>query len=295
MDDFSFREMECFVAVAEELSFTRGAKRLHMAQPPLSRHIRNLEEKLGEPLFERGSRRVSLTGAGEVFLREVREILLQVRRAGESVRRLGQGETRKLEVGFVSAVLSPEMVGIFSRFRAKHPDVQLNLRDRLPSEQLVNLEEGNLDVGFIGVAPEKLPRGIATTRWMDERLYAFIPPLHDLADRTLIRLSSLKDEPFVMVSQEAAPAFVAKIQDFCTEEQFRLKPIQEASRAQAVAAMTVAGSGVSLLPASLNRVTGNGIPLLRSRNRNAVITHTVAHAESPSELVQRFLEELSRN
>ena len=151
--DFTLRELECFVAVAEELSFTRAAERLRLAQPPLSRHIKNLEEKLGVDLFERSRRSVSLTTGGQAFMVEARTIFLQVGRAGEIARRAAEGETIKLEIGFVSAVLSPELVEVFSEFREKHPQVQLNLHDRLPVEQMTALELGKLDIGFVGVAP----------------------------------------------------------------------------------------------------------------------------------------------
>ena len=151
--DFSLRELECFVAVAQELSFTRAAERLRLAQPPLSRLIKNLEEKFGVDLVERLRRSVSLRTGGQAFTVEARTILLQVGRAGETARRAAEGETNKLEIGFVSAVLSPELVEVFSKFREKHPQVQLNLHDRLPVEQMTALELGKLDIGFVGVAP----------------------------------------------------------------------------------------------------------------------------------------------
>src|SRR5690606_11628078 len=114
-------ELECFLAVAEELSFTRAAKRLYLAQPPLSRHIRNLEEKLEVSLFERSRRNVSLTAAGRAFREEAATILPQLRRAAEAARRAASGETDRLEVGFVSAVLSSELVEVFSAYRKENP------------------------------------------------------------------------------------------------------------------------------------------------------------------------------
>src|ERR1700748_1795874 len=107
--DYSLRELECFTAVAEELSFTRAAQKLHLAQPPLSRHIRALEEKLGATLFDRAGRKVALTAAGAVFQEETRTVLPQLIRAGETTRRFVSGETARLRLGFVSAVLSPAL------------------------------------------------------------------------------------------------------------------------------------------------------------------------------------------
>lgn len=292
--EFSFRELECFLAVAEELSFTRAAERLHLAQPPLSRHVKNLEEKLGVTLFERTNREVSITAAGRAFREEAREILLQTRRAGEVARRVAEGETGELRIGFVSAVLSPELVEVFARFRESHREVRLDLRDRLPAEQIAELERGELDLGFIGVEPGRLPDRIAVAKWREEPLRAFLPPDHRRAGAESVRLKELAGEPFVMISPEAAPAFSAHLRSLCHEAGFRARVVQEARRAQAVAAMTVAGNGVAILPESLHRITGNGVPLVRARGKRECITHVVAHRERAGEPVMEFLEILDR-
>ncbi|MEM1441709.1 MAG: LysR substrate-binding domain-containing protein [Verrucomicrobiota bacterium] len=292
MNDFSFRELECFLAVSEELSFTRAAKRLHLAQPPLSRHIRNLEEKLEVKLFDRTNREVRLTAGGLAFRVEAREILLKVQRAGEAARRADEGETGRLDVGFVSAVLSPELVRVFSKFREEQPHVQLNLHDRLPSEQIEALANGELDVGFIGIKPEKVPDRILCSDWMEERLLVFLPSQHLLGDRKEIRLKELKDEPFASIASEAAPAYAAHLRLLCEEEGFRPRIVQEALRAQAVAAMTVAGSGIAILPESLNRITGNGIPLVGPRRKKLKMTHALAHRTEMSKTAKMFLQSL---
>ncbi len=290
MSDYSLRELECFLAVAEEMSFTRAAERLRLAQPPLSRHIRCLEEKLGVALFERSRRHVALTPAGTAFRIEARDILPRLRRAGEAAKRAARGETDRVEVGFVSAVLSPELVAVFTRFGKRYPQIRMQLHDLLPSDQLAALARGELDVAFVGVAPERLPAGLAATRWREEPLLAFVPPNHPLAVRRELRLAELADEPFVMISAEAAPSFSSYVHHLCLEEGFRPRVVQEASRAQAVAALTVAGIGVALLPASLDRITGNGIALRRSRRKKAAIVHSLVHAVKPGPSAVRFLE-----
>lgn len=293
MNEFTFRELECFIAVSEELSFTRAAERLHLAQPPLSRHIRNLEEKLDVKLFERTNREVRLTAPGVAFRSEARDILQQVRRAGEAARRAGEGETGMLNVGFVSAVLSPELVQVFADFREKCPHIQLNLHDRLPIDQLEDLRTGELEVGFIGIAPDRVPEGIEATSWMEESLLVFFPTKHPLAEKSTVRIKDLRDEPFVMISPEAAPAFSTHLRALCLEAGFRPRIVQEARRAQAVAAMTVAGSGIAILPESLNRITGNGVPLVGARRKQLKMTHAVAHGRRLSPTASLFLETLA--
>lgn len=290
MTDGSLRELECFLAVAEELSFTRAAERLRLAQPPLSRHVRQLEEKLGVRLFERSKRHVALTAAGSAFREEAREILPRLRRAGEAAKRAARGETGRVGVGFVSAVLSPELVEVLGRFRERHPGIHMDLHDLLPSEQLEAAGRGELDVAFVGVAPERLPPGLVSTPWHGEELMAFLPSGHRLAESGRVRVADLAEELFVMISAAAAPAFTSHLHRLCLEEGFRPRVVEEASRAQAVAALTVAGVGVSILPASLHRLTGNGVPLRRSRRGAVRIVHSIVHAVKPGGTASRFLD-----
>ncbi|MDF1862362.1 MAG: LysR substrate-binding domain-containing protein [Verrucomicrobiales bacterium] len=294
MSEFSLRELECFLAVAGELSFTRAAQRLHLAQPPLSRTIKQLEEKLDVTLFERSKRKVELTQAGDAFLIESRDILNRVRRAGDAARRAAEGETDHLEIGFVSAVLSSGMVEAFSRFRKENPHIRINLHDRLPSEQLRALAEGEFDIGFIGIAPENHSSGIPLTPWGSEPLMAFLPPDHPLSDNKTVKLTALAEEGFVSIASEAAPAYAAHVRRICNEAGFRPRIVQEARRAQAVAAMTIAGSGVAILPASLHRLTGNGKPLRLSRNRIAKLSYVVASRENAAGAVPDFLALIQR-
>jgi DNA-binding transcriptional LysR family regulator len=125
---------------------------------------------------------------------------------------------------------------------------------------------------------------------MMERLMAFLPPQHELSGKKSIRLADLADESFVAISSEAAPAFSSHLRKICKEEGFHAHIVQEARRAQAVAAMSVTGSGVAILPASLHRLTGNGIPLRISGNRKAEIEYVVAAKSSANESVEQFLD-----
>lgn len=281
--DYSLRELECFTAVADELSFTRAAQRLHLAQPPLSRHIRALEEKLGAALFDRSGRKVSLTAAGAVFYEETRTVLPQLTRAGETTRRFVSGETERLRLGFVSAVLSPELVEVLRTFRERHPAVQLLMQDSPPAEQLAALRSGTLDGGFIGLPPEARTPGIQFIPWRREPLAAFVPFGHPLAKRHQIDLRELAGEALVAVSSEAAPAFAAYLRAVCGRAGFRPRIVLESPRAQAVAVMVAAGTGIALLPASLARVVGEAaaiIPLKKAPRIEHVFARAAGSASS---------------
>ena len=291
--DYSLRELECFIAVAEELSFTRAAEKLHLAQPPLSRHVRALEEKLGTPLFTRADRKVALTPAGALFYEETRTVLPQLLRAGEATRRFASGETVTLRLGFVSAVLSPELVETLRAFREAHPEVQLKVQDASPAEQLEALRRGTLDGGFIGLEPRERTPGIHFVPWRKEPLAAFVPTGHPLAGRKEIALRDLAGEALVAVSGAAAPAFAAFLREACGAAGFRPRIVVESPRAQAVAVMVAAGAGIAVLPASLARVVGNAAAVIPFK-KAPTITHVFARAAgTPTPAMKQFVELLT--
>ncbi len=292
--EYSLRELECFTAVAEELSFTRAARRLHLSQPPLSRHIRALEEKIGAQLFIREPRAVALTPAGRLFHEESRGILAQLARAGEAARRSAHGESDRLRLGMVSAVLSGEIAGLLRQFREAHPSVQIALHDLPPAEQLRLIGEGKLDGGFVGLMPAERTSHVRFDRWCREHLLAFVPSGHALAGQSEISLAELRSEKFVAVSSEAAPAFSVFLHGLCRKAGFRPRIILESPRAQAVAVMVAAGCGVAILPESLDHFAGRsvvGIPLKGA----PAITHIFASAGTrPAPVMQELLKLLGR-
>ncbi len=288
----TFRELQCFAAVAETLSFTRAARRLYLSQPPLSRHIRTLEEKLGVRLFERDRRTVALTPAGAFFYEETRGLLPQLERAGEGARRAVRGETARLRLGFVSAVLSPELVECFRRFRAEQPHVQLGVQDLSPAEQLTALDSGALNGGFVGLLPQgRWPR-LRFLPWRKEPLDVFLPAGHPLAGRKRLELAALAGEAFVAVSPGSAPAFATLVREACGAAGFAPRILLESPRAQAVAVMVAAGCGVALLPRALAQAVGGAavaVPLRRA----PVVTHVFAHPARPSGPLAAFVKTLA--
>lgn len=273
--DYSLRELECFTAVTEELSFTRAAQKLRLAQPPLSRHVQALEEKLGTPLFDRSGRKVALTAAGALFYEQTRTVLPQLLRAGEATRRFASGETARLRLGFVSAVLSPELVEVLRLFRERHPSVQLLVEDCPPAEQLAALSRGTLDGGFVGLQPRERTPGIVFAPWRQEPLAAFVPFGHPLSTRPALTLRELAGESFVAVSSEAAPTFSTFLRELYGAAGFRPRIVLEAARAQAVAVMVAAGAGIAVLPMSLARVVREAAAIIPLK-KTPLVTHVFA-------------------
>lgn len=276
MIDYSIRELECVVAVAEELSFTRAARRLHLSQPPLSRHIQSLEARLGIKLFARSPRSVALTPAGRAFLTDTKGALAQLQRAADRAKRAARGETTRLDLGFVSAVLNPDLISIFQRYRTAHPAVDLTLHDCPPAEQLRAIAEGRLDGGFVGSSPATPSSGLVFIPWSREPLMVFLPRGHRLQGAARVKMADLATESFVMVAAESAPCFSQQIHQLCMDAGFRPKVVQEAARGQAVAVMVAAGTGVAILPASMARIAGESSVAIPLTAKGASVAYVFA-------------------
>lgn len=292
MISYSIRELECFRAVAEELSFTAASKRLHLAQPPISRHIKALEHRLGASLFNRSKRHVSLTPAGNVFLRETSGLLSHLHRAQEAVIAFQDAAAQRLHIGFVSALLSDGLVGTFQGFKKTHPNIEVTLHDQLPAAQIEALRTGELDIGFVGLLPEGQEPFLEFHHWKKEPLYVLHPSGHWLERRKVVRLEELKEENLAMIQSNAAPAFNSFVRKLFGEAHIEPRITQEASRAQAVALMSLIGSCIAILPASICE----GIPqahhckLKDVNNRHVSLDLMVATRKGGTHTSQLFLK-----
>ena len=241
------RHLRYFMAVGEELSFTRAAERLHIAQPPLSQQIKQLEEELGVTLLQRGARPLRLTGAGEVLLQRSRALLADLDAAMAETRRTGRGQTGKLSVGFAGSAMYVFLPDVINTFREACPNVELNLHEMLASEVAQALQERKIDVGF--ARPQLPPLDhIAQRLILEEPYLAALPKRHRLAGRTLIALSDLADEPFVLYPSTPGPSVMEIFTSACRESGFMPRVVQEARHLQTVVSLVAAGVGVSLVP-----------------------------------------------
>ena len=285
----SVHELECFVAVAEALSFSKAAAKLNLSQPALSRQIQGLESKLTARLLERNTRAVSLTHAGRLYLDDAKQLLTQLDRATEVIRRVVVGEPQRLRLAFVGALLDDGLVRLLQKFRAERPDCQIHMVDMAPAEQLTALMGGEIDGAFIGAAPAKVSRQIETLVWKREPLQVVLPEQHALAKGASLKLAQLKAESWVMVSAKAAPGFREHVSVLCRQAKFQPKVVQESDRVAAVLTMVAAGQGVSVLPESLSRWLSVGVVFKNMHESKAMLTHAFAFRRGdPGSELQEF-------
>src|SRR5687768_4355925 len=197
------RHLRYFVAVAEELHFGRAAVRLHIAQPPLSMQIKQLEGELGFRLFQRTNRKVEITQAGALFLDDVRELLAELDRSVASAKRVARGESGWLGIGFVGSATYAVLPAALQRFRKDHPDVELVLRELVTAKQAQALREGRIHVGLARPAIDE--EGIDSEVILHEPLVAALPDSHRLARKAGIRVEDLAAEPFILFPRNPKP------------------------------------------------------------------------------------------
>lgn len=198
------RQLSYFVAVAEARHFGRAAERLHMAQPPLSRQIKALEDGLGTRLFERTPKGVELTGAGQTLLAEAGNLLALAQLARERTILAGRGLTGRLDVALFGSGVLDVIPRILSRFRAARPEVRIVLHTMTKAEQLVALDERRISVGFNRLVPPW--PGLVVETVLRERMQVALPPGHPLAGRARLRLRDLEAEPLILYPSVAAEA-----------------------------------------------------------------------------------------
>lgn len=251
------RHLRYFITVAEELHFGRAAQRLHIAQPPLSQQIRQLEEELGVVLFHRTKRSVQLTDAGQVFLEEAKQVLIQAAQAVQAAQRASRGEIGQLVVSFVSSAAYNVLPKILQAFRARFPEVNLALHELTTDKQLQGLRDGWIDVGFLRPPIEDDTLSLATI--FKESLIVALPEIHPLSRQPQVPLKALINEFFILFPRPLGPKLYDQIVGLCQQAGFSPNVVQEAIQMQTIVSLVAAEIGIALVPASVQNLQRRGV------------------------------------
>ena len=246
-----FRHLRYFLVLAEELHFGRAARRLAISQPPLSLNIQQLEASVGAVLFNRNSKQVSLTAAGRAFVPAARALLEQAAQAASMAKDVGHGMAGSLTIGFAGTMLYSGLAGMLSRFRAGHPLLRITLRELSSSEQLIELTQGRLDIGFVHTS--RVPPELSQVRVASQAFVACVPAAHALAGQPALALAQLKGEPFAVVSRTVSPDYHERIVQACLQAGFYPDIRFELQHWLSVVALAAQGMGVALVPQSLQQ------------------------------------------
>ncbi|HEU5079427.1 MAG TPA: LysR substrate-binding domain-containing protein [Opitutaceae bacterium] len=242
------RHLHSFLALAEELHFGRAAERLGIAQPPLSRHIQQLEAEIGAPLFERGPRVVTLTRAGEELLGRVRVHVEGITLAVSSARAIGSGVQGRLQVGYVSNLSYRLLPATLEQMKVDAPEAIFDLHEMTTDNQLQALRRGEIDVGLV-VLPVEGADLMQRTIFRDP-LVVVMPVDHALAALDRVSIQQLREFPFIMCPRYQRTGFQHVIYDRCVELGFEPNVVQEVQGKTLLYELIARGNGLSIVPLS---------------------------------------------
>jgi DNA-binding transcriptional LysR family regulator len=293
----NLRQFQYFVAVAEELHFTRAAARLNIGQPPLSLQIQAIERELGVLLLNRTRRTVTLTPAGEIFLQEARKTLLQAERAVNVAARAAKGEMGTLRLSFVTSVpLLKVFTEIIRSFRLQNPDVHLELKVRSSNKIIEEVLVGTVDVGFTRPpASTVLPSSLNAIPVYKDNLMVVLPIDHPLSSKSgPIAIKDLKDEKFVLRPRGSGVGFYEQVFEICAEAGFSPQIVQEASEATTTHGLVAAGVGVTIAPQALMSIKVHGVVWREIANANVSSQIQLIHSQSnPNPICERLVQKFT--
>ncbi|GAA3048941.1 LysR substrate-binding domain-containing protein [Streptomyces roseofulvus] len=242
------RQLEYFVAVAEERNFTRAAERVHISQSGVSAQIRRLEHELGAELFDRSARTVTLTVAGEAALAHARAALASAEAVGRAVDEVTGLVRGRLTLGMVVGCTVTPLFDALAAFRTAHPGVDVRLREDNSDRLVEGVRNGTVDLALIGAATAT-PDGLDALTLIRERLVAAVPPAHPLADRDRLTLRELTAHPLLCMPR--GTGLRAVLDQACADQDLRPAIPLEAGAADALADLAARGLGVAVLSASM--------------------------------------------
>jgi DNA-binding transcriptional LysR family regulator len=252
------RQMRQFLAIADKGSFRAAAKFLNMSQPPLSVSIQKLEADLGVTLIDRQTRKLRLTDAGRVFEEESRATLQRAERALERTRRAGRGYYGELRVVFLSSVVHRLIPHALQAFRAEFPDVEVTLTEATTRQQMQALRDDMTDLSIL------MPPATFQTKWprrilQSQAMVAALPEHHRLAGHSVIKLSDLAQDDWIMCPPQHGPGLHDSITEGCQQAGFSPRVTQQAHQMQSMLGLVSAGLGVTLVSQNLSNAVYSGV------------------------------------
>lgn len=245
------RHLRYFSVLADELHFGRAAQRLAISQPPLSVAIRQLEEAVGTRLFDRNSKTVRLTPAGQALRASARRLLRQAEEAALEARDVAAGSAGLLRIGFVGAMLYRGLPQALRAFQAQHPAVRISLAELNSGEQITELLHDRLDLGFMHTA--RMPRDLSCRLLLTEPFVACLPSGHALARKRVLAPTDLREQPFVLFARASSPDYHERILSICAQAGFLPEVRHEVRHWLAVVSLVAQGLGVALVPQAMQR------------------------------------------
>lgn len=285
-----FRQLHYFLAIAEELSFSQAARRLHMAQPPLTRQIRQLEQELGVQLFERNSRRVELTEVGKVFALEARRILSQVEQSIELAQRVNRGEIGRLVIAFEGSSAYDVIPVSLKTYRQRFPNVELVVLGMTTEQQVEALRNNQIQVGFVVPPLQNPTEDLVVEAVLEKPLVLAMPEAHPLAAQAKVKVRSLANELFILGQRNSGCGWYDQVIALCHRAGFSPNVVQEVNEMQVLLGLVSAGLGIAIVSGAARQFGRSGVVYRQLQPASLEVALAIAWRESnQSPVLQAFL------
>jgi DNA-binding transcriptional LysR family regulator len=290
------RHLRYFVAVAEALSFTKAAEKLRLAQPSLTRQVRNLEDEIGVKLLDRSGNRVALTEEGRQFLFDATKLLAMSAESVATVQRMNRGQSSGLNIGYVANIHYGLLPATLGAFRKLCPGVALNLFDMTSAEQFLALDGRKIDLGFVGIRAPVSSSHLLSDCVAHDTILLALPKSHRLAKKAAVELSELASQFFIGMSAKTHPGARDWLMETCRQAGFTGRILQEADNESTVIQFVTDGLGVALLPEQITGLPHEGVvfrPLAPPLLRESTIAWRADNPSRPLKDYIQIVKELS--
>lgn len=289
------RQMRYFVTVARERNFSRAAELLHIAQPPLSRQIQQLEDELGVVLVDRSQRPIALTEAGRFLYEQATHILLRTEHIIEQTRKIGSSKRERFVIGCVGSTLYGGIPDLVRRMRHLWPDLDIEIREMMSTEQVSALKERRIDLGFGRVRFND--REVERLTLREERLVVALPKHHPLsASEEPIDLASLAHETVILYPSVPRPSFADEVMSLFAELGIAHSQIEEVREIQTALGMVAAGAGVCIIPSASQRQRPDDVSYRTIRDEKAtspvIMSYRYNEPNSKVEQIKNLIREM---
>jgi DNA-binding transcriptional LysR family regulator len=252
------RLLRYFVAVVDEGNFNRAAERLHMAQPPLSRAIQQLEAHVGAPLLDRGSRPLRLTPVGRLLHEQALQVLARIEDVESMVKTAAASRRRRLVIGFVASTIYARLPELIREFRKVAPDVELVMVEATTLEQIAALKDGRIDVGFGRIRFED--PSVRRIILRNEKLVAAFSADHPLArGKVPVSLRDLAGEPQIIYPRAPRPSYADQVISLFRDHSIEPRIVHEARELQIAIGLVAAEEGMAIVPESVRRARSHDV------------------------------------
>lgn len=290
------RQLRYFVTLANERNFTRAADRLHIAQPPLSRQIQQLESEIGAELIDRSSRPLRLTEPGRLLYEQAIQVLARVDEMRSMMNRAVVIEKRRFVIGFVASTIYARLPELIREFRAAAPDVELSLIELVSLEQISALKEGRIDVGFgrVRFEDDEVRRMVLR----EEKLVAALPISHPLAKLPgSISLEQLASERLILYPRSPRPGYADQVIALFRDKGLDPRVVHEARELQIAVGLVAAEEGISIVPVSVQKSRTDDIcykTLAETATSPIIMSHRVGDASPELALMGNIVARMYR-